>query len=146
MKKQTEIFNNYLGLFEKSVLTPYKYNSKERSVWRDDNSIYTNSYWSQLLGIELGIDLADLRDGRYFIILTMQSEEVGVHQQKKYFALLNYIREHGLTDFRCISEPGEDFALFAKHFFENLQSACETYLHDQLMGSSFEEHDPWMGR
>jgi len=145
MKQQVEIFDKYLDFFEKSVLAANGYISNERSIWRNPRT-YSYTFLSPQLGLKMSINLGDLIDGRYLIQVSMQSEQVGVHQQRKYFTIQNYIRDHGLTDFRSISEPGEDFELFTKHFFENLQTACETYLRDQITGVSFEEHDPWMGR
>jgi len=145
MKQQAEVFEKYLDLFEKSVLTKNGYLSNERGLWTNKDTCFCG-YFSPQHKVKINIILNDFNDGRFFIQVSMSSDEIGVHQAKKYFSLDKYISAHGLTNFRSVSVPGEDFELFTKHFFENLQTACETYLRDQITGVSFEEHDPWMGR
>lgn len=133
-----EIFLKYLGQFE-FFLTKLGYDKL------DTKSILTESYEEsfevEYLGVNfnrrLDIGYTVWKDGEINISLFLYN----IHSKGTFFSLSNFIKNHGLQN-KIIYKLafGEDFEVFIKKYFEDLESLFKDELNDQITGKSFENH------
>lgn len=133
-----KVFTEKLISFE-PILNGYGfYRMRELSmpskIFKENQGV---EYQNRIIGRRIDIDYTIAPTGQILIGFTMYV----LDKERTFFSLSNFIDRRGLQNKIAYKiESGNDFEIFIKKYFEDLESLFKNELNEQITGKSFENH------